>query len=129
MTIQQVVDGFFATSAGQLALLIVAVGLADWALGTAAAVRDKTFTLDVWAAWLRKHVAGRIIPIWVLLILGYMTDTYVIPVLDLPALTSIGVGAAGVYALETLGSIARSWGPTDGPAVLRRDPVQPVPKE
>jgi len=121
------INDFFATESGQLALLIVLLPLADWVSGVAAALRDGTFELDRVVAILGKH-AARVAGIWVLLIIGWVTDEWVLPVVDVPALSAIGIAAAGAYALETVGSIARSWGPTTGPALLTRDPEQPKPQ-
>jgi hypothetical protein len=123
------IDAFFASQSGQLALWVVLLPVLDFVLGTLAAVRDGTFELDRVAAFLRKHVAGRILPLWLLLFVGYFTETWELPVLDVPALTTIGTSAAGLYVLETAGSILRSWGPTTGPALVTRDPVQPTPDE
>lgn len=120
------IDAFFSTEAGQLALLVVILPVVDWLSGVAAAFRDGTFELDAVAAVLGKH-SSRVFGIWVLLIAGWATDEWLIPVVDIPALSTIGIAAAGAYALETVGSIARSWGPATGPTLLRRDSSQPKP--
>jgi hypothetical protein len=122
------VNEFFETQAGQLALLVVLLPVVDWLSGVAAAFRDGTFELDAVAAILGKH-ASRVLGIWTLLIFGWITDEWLIPVVDIPTLSAIGVAAAGAYALETVGSIARSWGPAQGPALLTRYPVQPTPQD
>lgn len=122
-------DAFFSSQAGQLALWVLLLPAVDFALGTLAAIRDGTFELDRLAAFLRRHVAGRIVPIWILLFVGHFADQWLVPVVDVPALTAVGVGAAGLYVAETVGSILRSWGPQTGPAVLQRDPIQPVPED
>jgi hypothetical protein len=128
MNIGQLLESFFASDGGQLAVLILILPVADWVSGVAAAIRDGTFTLDAVYAVGRKHFA-RVFGIWTLLIVGYVIDSFIIPVVDIPAISAIATGAAGLYALETVGSIARSWGPTTGPALLQRDPVQPVPQD
>lgn len=125
--IKTLVETFFSTESGQLALLIVFLPLIDWVSGIAAAFRDGTFQLDAVAAVLGKHVS-RVFGIWTLLVTGWLIDTWLVPVLEIPTLTVIGVGAAGAYALETIGSISRSWGPETGPALIARDPSQPVPR-
>lgn len=122
------INEFFGTPAGQLALLVVLLPVVDWLSGVAAAFRDGTFELDAVAAVLGKH-AARVLGIWVLLISGWMVDEWLIPVVDIPALSAIGVAAAGAYALETIGSIARSWGPVTGPALLQRDAEQQKPTD
>lgn len=128
MNITELLTAFFATQSGQLAVLILILPTADWISGVAAAIRDGTFQLDAVFAVGRKHFA-RVFGIWTLLITGYVVETWIVPVVDIPAVSAIGVGAAGLYALETVGSIARSWGPTTGPALLTRDVAQPVPTD
>ena len=124
--ISTLVTEFFSTSSGQLVLLVVLLPVVDWISGVAAAFRDGTFELDAVAAVLGKH-AARVFGIWTLLIFGWITDEWLVPVVDIPALSAIGIAAAGAYALETLGSISKSWGPTSGPALLQRDVEQPKP--
>lgn len=124
---QSLIQAFFETDAGQVALLIVLLPVVDWISGVAAAFRDGTFELDAVAAVLGKH-ASRVFGIWTLLIFGYIIDGWLIPVVDIPALSAIGMAAAAAYALETVGSISRSWGPTNAPAFIARGTKQPVPR-
>ena len=128
MNITELLTAFFDSQSGQLAILILILPVADWVSGVAAAVRDGTFQLDAVYAVGRKHFA-RVFGIWTLLIVGYVIDQWLIPVVDIPAISAIATGAAGLYALETVGSIARSWGPATGPALLTRDAAQPVPQD
>ena len=128
MNIGQLLETFFASESGNLAILILILPVADWISGVAAALRDGTFELDAVYAVGRKHFA-RVFGIWTLLVVGFVVDSWIVPVVDIPAISAIATGAAGLYALETVGSIARSWGPQTGPALLTRDPVQPVPPE
>jgi hypothetical protein len=129
MDFRVTLDAFFSSQAGQLALWVVLLPVVDFVLSVSAAIRDGTFTLDSVAAFLRKHVAGRIVPIWILLFVGHFADQWLVPVVDVPALTAVGVAAAGLYVAETIGSILRAWGPQTGPALMTRDPSQPVPKD
>ena len=129
MDFRVTLDAFFSSQAGQLALWVVLLPVVDLVLSLAAAVRDGTFQLDAIAAFLRKHVAGRIVPIWILLFVGHFADQWLVPVVDVPALTAVGVAAAGLYVAETAGSIFRSWGPSTGPDMLTRDASQPVPRD
>lgn len=128
MNFTTAIDAFFASQAGQLALWVLILPVVDFLAGTAAAIRDGTFELDRIAAWLRKHLAGRIFPIWLFLLVGHFTSEWTLPVIDVPAILSIGIAAAGLYIAETAGSLLRSWGPTQGPALMTRDPVQPKPE-
>lgn len=128
MNITEAVAQFFASQTGQYAVWVLLLPLIDFVLGIAAAFRDNTFRLDAIAAWVRKHLAGRIIPIWALLFLGYFTPNVTLPVIGWEALTTVGAFAAAAYVAETIGSILASWGPSTS-GVAARDPLQPVPKD
>ena len=124
MVLTEALGEFFASDAGKAGVLVLVLALVDFVLGVAAAWRDNTFQLDAVAAWLRKHIAGRVFPIWVLLFAGHFTAGIQIstPIGDLPAqlpLLAIGTFAALTYIAEIGGSIMSSWGP-------KRD-TQPVP--
>jgi hypothetical protein len=106
-------EAFFQSQAGAGLYAMIVVAFADFLLGTLAAIRDRTFTLEAVAAWLRKHLAGRVLPIGLLLLLGYFGNQAALLLLAVPA------GAA--YVLETIGSIAASWGPNRA--------LQPVPED
>jgi hypothetical protein len=92
---------FFQTEAGLAVQGVLVVALVDFLLGVMAAFRDGTFALDAVAAWLRKHVAGRVGPIAALLFVGHFGAQ--------PLLVVTGLGAAGLYVAETIGSIKASW--------------------
>jgi hypothetical protein len=93
-------EAFFSTEAALAVYGVVIVMLADFALGVFAAFRDNTFQLDTVAAFLRKHAAGRVGPITVMLMLGYFGNQ--------PALTALGLASAAAYTVETIGSITSS---------------------
>lgn len=116
MALTEALKAFFASPAGQAGILMLVLAFVDFALGILAAFRDGTFTLDAVAAWLRKHVAGRVLPIWIMLFAGHFTAGISVqtPLGDLPVqlpLLGIATFAALTYIAETLGSIAASWGP------------------
>lgn len=104
---------FMESEAGVLLYAVLAIALLDFVLGTLAAFRDDTFKLDAVAAFLRKHIAGRVAPIAALLVWGYVTSQ--------TAITAVGVAAATAYLLETVGSIRDSWAPGR--------PAQAVPQD
>lgn len=110
MTLPDALVAFYAAPAGQAAVGVLVVGVADLVLGIAAAVRDRVFSLDSVAAWLRSNLAGRILPIWVLLFVGYFAQG--IALAGIPLLLAAGVGAALLYTAETVGAIVKTWGPT-----------------
>lgn len=133
MTFVDSLREFFDSDTGRYAALVLVLPLVDWVLGALAAVRDGTFQLDSVAAFIRKHVAGRVLPIWLLMFLGYFTSNITLPGVDLPVFSTFGTVLAVAYIVETIGSILRSWGPVAAPGepqtLLNRDPVQPVPPE
>ncbi len=91
---------FFADPVGIAVEAVAVVALVEFILGTLAALRDGTFTLDELAAWLRKHLAGRVFPIFTLLFLGYFGHV--------DALTAVGLAAAASYIAETIASVISS---------------------
>lgn len=133
MNFTDAITAFFATDTGRYAGLVLILPVVDWVLGTLAALRDGTFQLDSLAAFIRKHILGRVFPIWLLMFVGFVTQSLVIPGVDWPLFSTFGTGLALVYIAETIGSIMRSWGPQQAPGepqtLLNRDPVQPIPDE
>lgn len=75
----------------------------DFAFGVFAASRDGSFSVDALAAFVRKHLLGRVFPISLLLVAGYATG-------DL-AMNAAAGAAAVAYTVETLGSIYGSIKP------------------
>lgn len=96
------IRAFFDSTDALALYACLVLAAADFILGTLAALRDDTFRLDSVAAYLRKHIAGRVAPIGVLIALGWFGQQ--------PALTAIGMASAAAYTLETIGSIRTSWG-------------------
>lgn len=72
----------------------------DFAFGTFAAIRDGTFALDAVAAFLRKHLVGRVLPASTLAVAAYVTG-------DL-AMQAAAAAALTAYGAETLASIYSS---------------------
>lgn len=69
----------------------------DFLTGSFAAIKDGTFAWDVLAAFLRKHILGRVAPLAGLLIGGYVTGDAVLSTFAAAGLTA--------YAAETIASI------------------------
>ncbi len=121
---------FLDSPAGVALIAMVGAAFADFATGSFAALRDGTFSLDALAAFLRKHIAGRVGPVGVLLALGYFGgDT--IGQLFLAS----GVAAATAYAAETASSIVGNLAPPKTSDVEAAAPattaelLNPVPTE
>ena len=118
---------FIASQAGTALLAMVGVAFADFLTGAFAALRDGTFALDAIAAFLRKHIWGRVAPIGTLLVLGYFGgDT----VGQLFMASAVAAGTA--YAAETASSILGNLNPPKESDVKEETPaaaLNPVPTE
>lgn len=97
---------FLNSPAGIALLAMVGAAFADFATGSFAALRDGTFTLDALAAFLRKHIWGRVAPIGTLLALGYFGGGTIGQLFLASA-----VAAATAYSMETASSIIGNLSP------------------
>jgi hypothetical protein len=108
---------FFGTPAGSAIILVTVLAVADFAFGVFAAFRDDVFQLDALAAWVRKHIMGRVAPILGTLFLGAALGGISVQdgvggILSPGAvLTGVGILAATTYVLEVIGSIKESMTP------------------
>jgi hypothetical protein len=96
----------------------------DFAFGVFAAFRDGTFALDSLAAFVRKHLLGRVLPVSLLAITAYVTGD--------AAMAAAAIGALGAYTVETLASIYGSVRPPAPSGVAESKPaetVNPVPQD
>lgn len=91
---------FIQSPAGTALLAMVGVAFADFATGVFAALRDGSFSIDQIAAFLRKHIWGRVAPIGTLLVLGYFGGEAIGQLFMASA-----VAAGTAYAAETAASI------------------------
>ncbi len=121
---------FLDSPAGVALIAMVGAAFADFATGTFAALRDGTFSVDALAAFLRKHIWGRVAPIGTLLAIGYFGgDT--IGQLFLAS----GVASAVAYAAETASSVLGNLNPPKASDVEAAAPpttaelLNPVPTE
>ena len=96
----------------------------DFAFGVFAASRDGTFALDALAAFVRKHLLGRVFPLSVLALVGYYSGDAAM------------IGAAGIaltaYAAETMASIYGSIRPPAQSEIKEVDTaveVNPIPTD
>ena len=121
------IEQFVQSQAGAALIAMVGVAFADFLTGSFAALRDGTFALDALAAFLRKHIAGRVGPIGVLLILGYFGgDT----IGQLFMASALAAGTA--YAAETASSILGNLSPpkeSDIKDTSAAAALNPVPEE
>lgn len=112
---------FLDSQAGTALLGMVGVAFADFAVGSFAALRDNTFELDALAAFLRKHIWGRVAPIGTLLVLGYYGGSLS------GVFMAAALAAAAAYVAETAASILNSLNPT--PPAKLGDAANPVPED
>lgn len=96
----------------------------DFAFGVFAAVKDGTFAIDAVAAFVRKHLLGRVLPVSILALVGYISQDSLM----------IGAAAAALaaYTAETLGSIYGSIRPPAATQEAEEDPsalVNPIPTD
>jgi hypothetical protein len=118
---------FFDQPTGQAVLAVGLLAVADFALGVFAAVRDNVFTWDAIAAWLRKTLTGRVLPIFGVLLVGYavggMTFADGIGGIVSPGtiITGIGLAAAASYVLEVIASMRESLVPKPATRAIPED--------
>jgi hypothetical protein len=97
-------QAFLSSTEGIALQAMLGLAFADFVLGVLAAVRDGTFELEAIAAFLRKHLVGRVLPIGLLLL-----GTYYFGGID----EALGLGgaalvAAAAYTAETASSLKSS---------------------
>lgn len=90
-------NDFLNSPAGLALYAALAAAFLDFAFGTFAALRDGTFALDAIAAFVRKHLLGRVFPVGTLALVGYLTGNLAMNMAAAASLTA--------YAAETMGSI------------------------
>lgn len=120
----EALNTFLASEAGLALQGLVVVAFLDFATGVFASLRDGTFALDAIAAFVRKHILGRVAPIGTLLVVGYFAG---------PSGTVFIGGAiiaAAAYVTETAASILGNINPpapSDVKATNAAANVNPVP--
>jgi hypothetical protein len=111
--------GFLNSTAGLALKAALAAAFLDFATGSFAALRDGTFTLDAVAAFLRKHVLGRVAPLAALLVVGYFGGD------SGQVFLAAGVAGLTAYAAETAASVIGNLNPPkDAPP---DSPTNPIP--
>jgi hypothetical protein len=115
---------FLASTAGLAVKGALVAAFLDFAFGVFAAFRDGTFAVDAVAAFLRKHLLGRVLPISLLVGAGYLSGDM--------AMQLAGAAALTAYTTETLGSIYGSIRPPAASEVQETEvatEVNPVPQD
>jgi hypothetical protein len=106
---------FLNSPAGYALQAALVAAFLDFAFGTFAALRDGVFALDSVAAFVRKHLMGRVFPIGTLAVMGYLSGNLAMNMAAAAALTA--------YATETLASIYGSIRVPD------KDPATAIPTD
>lgn len=111
---------FIASPAGLAAKAMLGLAFLEFIFGLTAALKDGTFDGAVVAAFVRKHILGRVFPIATLLAGGYFLNDGVI--------LSGAIASAGVYTVETvsglLGSIGQIRSTPSESAMVNEVPVE-----
>lgn len=118
------IHDFLNSTAGLAIKGALIAAFLDFAFGVFAAVRDGTFAIDSVAAFVRKHLLGRVLPISLLALTGYLSGDGV--------MVAAGAAALTAYAAETLGSIYGSIKPPAASVEAEANPaelVNPVPED
>lgn len=109
------IQSFLDSTAGLAVKGALVAAFLDFAFGLFAALRDGVFALDSVAAFVRKHLLGRVLPVSLLAAAGYVTGDEV--------MIAAGAAALTAYAAETLGSIYGSIKVPD------KDPETAIPQD
>jgi hypothetical protein len=97
--------------------LVIVLPLVDWATGSLRAVANGTFTLSAFDVFVRTQIAGRTLPLTILMLLGRALTVAVpqepsIPGLDLGLLTAAGIAASVPYVMVAVQSILANVTPS-----------------
>lgn len=90
-------QAFLDSTAGLALKGALVAAFLDFLTGSFAALRDGTFAWDALAAFLRKHILGRVAPLAALLAGGYLSGDALLSTFAAAGLTA--------YAAETIASI------------------------
>lgn len=120
-------EAFLSSDAGLALKAALIAAFADFATGSFAAIRDGTFTFDALAAFLRKHILGRVAPLGTLLVLGYYGGAQ-----SSAFFLAAAIAGLMAYATETAASIWGNLNPpktSDVKANSKAAVVNPVPTD
>lgn len=100
--------------------LVAIVAILDFILGTLRAFANHTFTLEAFDVWVRVQLAGRVLPIILVLVAGTVVGDVAIADFHFNVLTATALAAAAAFVASTAKSIADS---------LNANAPDPVPTE
>lgn len=112
-----IAEVFSDANTNYVLLLLLVLPLVQFALGVLRAFSNGTFEVKYLDVFIRTDIAGRVIPLLILIVLGRVLDvaapeTLNIPGLDLSLLTGSGIALAVVYLVVVIKSIVDSVNPS-----------------
>jgi hypothetical protein len=118
-------SAFLDSTAGLALKAALAAAFLDFATGSFAALRDGTFQLDALAAFLRKHILGRLAPLGSLLVVGYFGGS------TGQIFLAAAIAGLTAYAAETGASVLGNLNPPKESKVpdTKAEILNPVPTE
>lgn len=93
-------------------VLVVAVAILDLLTGISRAVANGTFQLGLVDVWVRTQIAGRVIPIVLVLVFGTVIGNIQLGAFSVNILTTAALTAAGVFVAATAASIVANLQPS-----------------
>lgn len=117
-----VADIFADANTNYVLLLLLVLPLAQFVTGVLRAISNHTFELKYLDVFIRTDIAGRVLPLLILIVLGRVLDvaapdTLSIPGLDLSLLTGSGIALAVVYLVVVIKGIIDNVNPSATDAV------------
>lgn len=115
------IDQLFADPATSTAIYgIVLLAFLDFATGTLRSIADKTFAWSALDVWVRGKVAGRVIPLVLLLIAGQAAPDLTVLGLSVNILGATAMAGAATFAAAEVASIIEN---------VNRNVENPVPND
>ena len=99
-----------ATNAAVQGVLVV--GLIEFATGVIRAISNRSFSLDYVDVWVRSQLAGRIVPILLVLLGSRLGGDLTVGEFSLNLLATAGLAAAAAYVAAAAKSIVDSVNPS-----------------
>jgi len=99
---------------------ITVLAVVDFVTGSLRAFSTGTFKLEAFDTWVRVQIAGRVLPIILVLVAGTIVGNITVGTFSFNVLTAAALVAAATFALSAGKSIADNLNPAE---------VHPVPTE
>ncbi len=117
------ISAFLNDPSGLALKAVLLLAFLGFAFGVFSALRDGSFQLNAIAAFVRKHLMGRVFPVGTLLVAGYYAHDGM--------LTAAGLTAAAAYTAETAASVVAAVKPMplDARVETVEVDVNPVPQD